>query len=78
MLEKAGFALEGVMRSGIWKNGRAAGLLHVRPAAAGDPVGLPQAGGGRRVLLQAVPQPLEEVFGDFPETCSGRQERPSI
>lgn len=78
VLEKAGFALEGVMRSGIWKNGRAAGLLHVRPAAAGDPVGLPQAAEGAGVLLQAVPQPLEEVFGDFPETCSGRQERPSI
>ena len=44
----------------------AAGLLHVRPAAAGDPVGLPQAAEGAGVLLQAVPQPLEEVFGDFP------------
>ena len=44
----------------------AAGLLHVRPAAAGDPVGLPQAAEGAGVLLQAVPQPLEEGFGDFP------------
>ena len=64
VLEKAGFALEGVMRSGIWKNGRLRDYCMY--AAAGDPVGLPQAAEGAGVLLQAVPQPLEEVFGDFP------------
>lgn len=56
----------------------AAGLLHVRPAAAGDPVGLPQAAEGAGVLLQAVPSRWRRFSEISRETCSGRQERPSI
>ena len=68
VLEKAGFALEGVMRCGIWKNGRLRDYCMYALLRPETPASCSRLSPSRWRRFSEISR----------ETCSGRQERPSI